>query len=188
MGTVVALESRGGVAIAGDTRAVDGETVTGQRVQRVFDLDGIGAGIVGNTGDIQEFRRHLEDELQTLRIDDGDEVGIDKLARIAARQAEKTNVSAAVAARDSDGTPRLREVGPDGQALESSTVALGEGAEVAFGRLETIDPDIDIDETVSQVSDVLEVVAERDASTGGGIDVWSLSNSPGTENGDENPE
>jgi 20S proteasome alpha/beta subunit len=185
MGTVVALESRGGVAIAGDRLAVEGETVASQRARRVFDFGTVGAGVVGETGDIQAFRRRLEDELRTVRTDNEGEVGIDKLARIAARQAREANVSAAVVTRDSDGIARLREVGPDGQVFENSLVALGVGAELAFGQLEAIDPDIGADEAASAVADILEIVAKRDTSSGDDIDVWSLSSSPAGENGEE---
>jgi proteasome beta subunit len=177
MGTVVALESRDGVAIAGDTRVVDGETVTSQTVQRVFDFDTIGVGVVGKTGDIQEFRRYLEDELRTVRAEQEGEVKIDELARIAARQAEKTNVSAAVATHDSEGVARLREVGSDGQILETRKTALGSGAKMAFGQLETIELDVGLDEAISNTTDLIENVKRRDTDSGGDIDVWSLPNS-----------
>lgn len=180
----MAIESRGGVAIAGDTRAVDGETVTGQHVQRVFDFDTVGAGVVGNPGDIQDFQRHLADELRSSRLQHGDEIGLSRVARIAARQAHKAGVSAAVAARDPDGIARLREVGPDGRALESSTIALGDGAEIAFGQLGTVDSAIDLEEAVAEITDILKTVTRRDSSSGGTIDVWSLSNAPASDTGD----
>lgn len=112
-------------------------------------------------------------------------VRIDELGRITARQAEKTNVTTVVAAQDADGIVRLREVGPEGQVFESETVALGDGAQVAVGQVETIDPALDLDETPVTVADIIEIVAERDATTGGGVDVWLFANAPGNDHDDE---
>lgn len=181
MGTVVAFESQDGVVIAGDSRVVTEETVTSKRIERVFDFDGIGAGVVGNTGDIQEFRRQLENELRRLRIEQGEDVEIDKLARIAARCAKSANVAAVVATHDSDGSARLRQVGADGDVLDTTPIAIGTGAEIAFGRLETVSSDVKLDEAKSIASDTLETVGERDGDGGGEIAVWSLQNSAGDE-------
>lgn len=71
--------------IAGDTQAAKEGTVTGQHVQRVFDADTVGVGVVGDSSDIQAFQRHLENELRTRRFEDDGVVQIDKLGRIAAR-------------------------------------------------------------------------------------------------------
>lgn len=90
-----------------------------------------------------------------------------------------------MAAHDADGIVRLREVGAEGQIFESTTVALGDGAELAAGQLETIDQALDIDETATAVADIIEVVAERDTTTGGDVDVWSLANAPGTGHDEE---
>lgn len=182
MGTVVALKSQDGVVIAGDSHAVTEENVTSKGIERVFDFDGIGAGAVGNTGDIQEFRRQLEKELRSSRIEQGEDMDVDKLPRIAARHAKSANVAAVVATHGSDGTARLRKVGSDGEVLDTTPIAIGTGVEIAFGRLETVSSDVKLDEAKSIASDTLEAVGERDADSGGEIIVWSLRNSAGDEN------
>lgn len=175
MGTVLAVEGRDGVVIAGDSRDVDDGTVTSERVQRVFDLDGVGAGVVGEVSDIQEFRRQLDAELRSRRLEPGDAVDIDEVARIAARQARRASVDAVVASREAAGHARLREVGSDGRVLSDSPVALGSGAAVALGRLEAIDLDAGVDEVASSVRDVVATTMERDTDTGGEVDVWTLA-------------
>ena len=183
MGTIVALESQEGVVIAGDSQTTTGRTVTSQNVQRLFDFDTVGAGVVGATGDIQEFRRHFESELRELRIDKERDLEIGKVARVAARQAETAKVDAVVAARDADGTARLREVGSDGRVLENSTAALGSGAEVAYGRLETVDLAVSLTDATSTASDIVTTAVARDSESGGDVEVWSLSNATDTEDG-----
>jgi 20S proteasome alpha/beta subunit len=182
MGTVVALESQDGVVIAADSQAVTGETVTSQSVERILDFDDIGAGVVGDTSDIQEFRRQLKSEIQGLRVDQGDNVEIDKLARIAARHAKSANIAAVVATHNSDGAARLRQVDSDGGVLDTTSTAIGSGAEIALGQLETVSSDVKIDEAKSIVSDALETVGERDANSGGEITCWSLRNSGDDKN------
>jgi len=174
MGTVVALESQDSVVIAGDSRAVTEGNVTSEDVERVFDFDGVGAGAVGDTGDIQEFRRQLKSELRRSRIEDGEDVEIDKLARIAARHANSADVDAVVATHDAAGTARLRQVGSEGEVFDSTSIAVGSGAEIAFGRLETVSSDVQTEEAKSIASDALETVGERDVDGGGEIVVWSL--------------
>jgi len=100
--------------------------------------------------------------------------------RVAARVASETTVGAAVGARDSDGVPRLREVGADGHVFEGSEIALGTGAETALGRLETVGSGADAEDLGSTARDVVELVMERDTATGDDVDVWSLSGDPGT--------
>jgi len=174
MGTVVALESQDSVVIAGDSRAVTEGNVTSEDIERVFDFDGVGAGAVGDTGDIQEFRRQLENELRSSRIEDGEDVKIDKLARIAARHANSADVDAVVATHDAAGIARLRQIGSEGEVFDSTSIAVGSGAEIAFGRLETVSSDVQTEEAKSIASDALETVGERDVDGGGEIVVWSL--------------
>jgi YegS/Rv2252/BmrU family lipid kinase len=179
MGTVLAVEGRDGVVIAGDSRDVDDGTVTSERVQRVFDLDGVGAGVVGEVSDIQEFRRQLDAELRSRRLEPGDAVDVDEVARIAARQARRASVDAVVASRDGDGRARIREIGSDGRVLSDTPVALGSGAAVALGRLEAMDLDAGVDEVASSVRDVVATAMERDTDTGGEVDVWTSSHDVG---------
>lgn len=173
MGTVVAIETEGGVAIAADRRATSGGTVTGGAVDRVVDRGEVGAGVAGEPGDVDEFRQRLESELSEAEYDR--EIDVEVLGRIAGRVAENAGVDAAVATYDDEGVPRLRQVGPDGSVLSEAVIALGSGAPTAFGRLEGADRDRDLDAAEAFVRDVVETAAERDPETGEEVDVWSLA-------------
>jgi|AntRauTorcE11897_2_1112592.scaffolds.fasta_scaffold00008_140 proteasome beta subunit len=174
MSTVLALASEGGVAIAGDKQASDDGTVTSRNVERVFQIEGSGVGAVGQPADVQRFRRELEAELRQIRLQTDDEVDIDKRARIAGRLADQSDVAAVIAGYDADGIARLREIRPDGGIFDQSTVALGDGAELAAGQLETVEPGLDIDALVTTVTEILGRVATRDVTTGDELEVWSL--------------
>lgn len=94
MSTVVAIETPTGVAIAGDTRVVDGGTVSSDRFQRVFDLGGVGIGVTGKSAAVQEFWRSFEVALRDRGLEISDTPDIDAVARIAARETEKASVDA----------------------------------------------------------------------------------------------
>ena len=174
MGTVVAIESDGGVAIAGDTSAVTDGTVRSESVDRLFEFDSMGAGAVGDPGAIQEFGRELDAELRHRELEAGS-AGIEELARIAERQARSAGVDAVVAARDDEGIARLREIGAERGVLSTSTAAIGSGAPVALGQLEAVQSGLDLDEAATKVRDIVRAVAERDAETGGDVEVWTLA-------------
>lgn len=177
MGTVVAIETAGGVAIAGDRRATSEGTVTGESAVRVLDLDSVGAGAVGQVSDVDEFRRQFEADVREFELERDRDIDVETLGRIASPVAEDAGVDAVVATHDDDGVARLRQVDADGGVLSDSVVALGTGAQIAHGRLETVDRDRDLSSTEEFVRDVLETVAERDPDTGEEVDVWSLASS-----------
>lgn len=170
MGTVVAIESDNVVAIAGDTRTVDGGTVTGTAT-RVFALDTAAVGVVGKQGDVQAFERRVESELDEQRLKRGEDLEIDEVARIAARHAEAAAVDAVISAMDREGTARLRQVGSDGRVLDDDRVALGSGAQVAYGQLEGLGS---VDDPADAARAVVETVIERDTATGGDVDVLTV--------------
>ncbi|PSP40348.1 20S proteasome subunit A/B [Halobacteriales archaeon QH_2_66_30] len=173
MGLVVALESEPGVAIAGDARVTEDGTVRSEERRRVFDFGTVGVGAVGDGGALDQFQHRFGTALRSREFEVEQGPDIEGVARIAARQAEHASVDAAVAARDADGTPRLREVGAAGEILDGPAVALGGGTAPALGRLESVSP-TGIDDLVAAVRDVVGTVAQRDADVGGDVEVWTL--------------
>jgi len=134
MSTVVAVETPTGIAIAGDTQVVDGESVSSDQFQRVFDVRGVGVGVVGGeSGAVQQFRQWFDVALQDRGFEGDDTIDIDAVARIAARETERAGVDAVVGAHDDDGAASLRQIASDGRVLDSGVAALGTGSAVALG-------------------------------------------------------
>lgn len=183
MGTVVAIETSGGAAIAGDRLATRGGTVTSGGAERVVDLDEVGGGAVGEQGDVDEFHRRLDSELRSERMEREREIDVDLLARIAARIAEDAGVTAVVSTHDDEGVARIRQVGPDGSVLSGPIVAIGSGAQVALGRLEAAERERDLRSTEELARETIETVAERDTDTGEEVDLWSLPSKEGGDSG-----
>ena len=174
MSTVLGIECAGGTVLAGDRTRAEGGTVTSKRVRHVFDFGDAGVAAVGN--DVDAFARQLESELDAYRTERDEEIRIDPLERIAADVLGDVSRldGAIVSARDEDGRARLREIGPRGEATPQERVAVGSGAQLAYGQLEAADLDVGLDAAASLARDILATVAERDGGTGGEIDLWRL--------------
>lgn len=174
MSTVIGIECTDGVVLAGDRTLVRGGSVASKSKQRVFDLGGAGAAVVGDASGIDEFERRLDAERREYETDRGP-LRIDPLERIASDLAAELGVEVLVAGLDEGGDARLRAVGGDGAALDDPTAALGSGAEVAYGGLEGVDADASLDEAESSAREVMAAVAERDGETGDEVDVFRLA-------------
>lgn len=185
MGTVVAVRSADRVVIGADSLVVDDGTVRSRGADRLRRLDGAAVGAVGDRGDVDEFLRRLEAEVDGYETERGRGIGIDPLARIAAREAESAGVDAVVAALDDDGRPRLRRVGADGSEEDVDRAALGTGPAVAMGQLESFDPDGAGAELADRVREIVEHVGEVDPETGGDVETVELTDGHGGDDSDD---
>ncbi|MFP4218053.1 MAG: hypothetical protein ACLFR6_04350, partial [Salinarchaeum sp.] len=61
----------------------------------------------------------------------------------------------------------------EGAALDEPRVALGTGAELAFGRLDALDDTAPLETTTAALEDIIAAVAERDPATGERVDTYS---------------
>ncbi|WP_227380777.1 20S proteasome subunit A/B [Haladaptatus halobius] len=177
MGTIVGIETGSGTILAGDRRVVSGNTIRSNNKQKVFDFPSVRTAATGEPDGIDEFSRMLESEIQRYRTEQSKEMGIQRLANVGATVAETAGVDAIVSAYDDKGIALIREIGDDGRILDDKVLALGSGAQVALGRLERADLDVDLYAAESLVQDVLATVAEHDSMTGSDVDVWRLENS-----------
>jgi proteasome beta subunit len=177
MGTIVGIRLADGVALAADKRATDGSTVRSESVEKLFAFDGPEAGAVatGETGSIQTFGRKLDTEVRQRGTEQGSPIRIDPLSRLASELATETGVEAVVAARDTDGTARMRAIDGAGGELDEEVAARGTGAEFALGQLEGMDRGGPVEEAADVLESIFERVAERDTETGADCTVWTLA-------------
>lgn len=174
MSTIVGVETDGVVALAADRANVTDGTATGS-VDRLFEFDDAGAVAVGDPGSVASFGRRLESELDRERLGRDREVGLDRVARMAAEISAEENVEAIVAARADEGAARLRSVDSHGAVLDDTVAAFGTGAQVALGILESETFDGESPDLEERLREILGSVAERDAETSDDLDSWSLS-------------
>jgi|AntRauTorcE11898_2_1112593.scaffolds.fasta_scaffold03192_7 proteasome beta subunit len=171
MPTVVAFETDRGAVVAADRLVVADGTVSSKGAERIADFGDCGGAAVS---DPDRFRRELDGERRSYETDHGENPRIEPFTRIASDVAADVGTDAAIAARDEDGDAQVRAVYADGSVIEDARVALGTGAEVAYGRLEAGVP-ADLDEAATFARELIEGVAERDTRTGDEADVWTLA-------------
>jgi len=171
MPTVVAFETEAGAVLAADRLVVNNDTVSSKRAERLAGFGDCGAAAVA---DPDQFRRELDGKRRAYETDHGENPGIEPFARMATALARDVGTDAAIAGRDEEGRARVRAVYADGSVIDDSPVAIGTGAELAFGRLEAGVPG-DLAEAESFAREVIEGVGERDTRTGGDADVWTLA-------------
>jgi proteasome beta subunit len=174
--TILGIETDAGVVLAADRASIGSDGTVRGTVDRVFGFDAAGAAAVGDPGDVESFERRLQAELDRDRIERDRPVGVDRVARVASRIAAETGVEALVAARDGEGTARLRAVDADGAVLADAVAAFGSGAPLALGRLEGATFDEAEGPPEDRAREVLAAVAARDSETGEEADVWTLEN------------
>lgn len=171
MPTVVAFETEGGAVVAADRLVVADGTVSSKHADRIAEFGDCGGAAVS---DPDRFRRELDGKCRGYETDHGENPRIEPFTRMATEVAREVGTDAAVAARDESGDAQVRAVYADGSVIEESPVALGTGAELAFGRLEAGIP-ADLDSAAEFAGDLIEGVGERDTRTGEEADVWTLA-------------
>lgn len=175
MGTVVAIETDGGVAFAADTGVVDDSGATSEGARRLFSFDEALAGAVGDQGAVDEFGRRVDAKLRKLDVEEGRQVELTPFARLAADVADDLGVEAVVAARDEEGRAEFRRVGPEGGTLgDSETAAIGSGASVALGRLDSATVGPDLADAVALARESVEAARDRDQATSADVEVAEL--------------
>jgi len=169
MPTVIAFECDGGAVLAADRAVVRDGRLVSDRAERVRGFDGHGAAVLD---DPTTVLRELDAALRQYRTERGDP-GLAAFASLV-RDAVADRTDAALAARDDGGTARVRVVAPDGETLDDDCHARGTGAELALGRLEAADREVDTGAAADLARDALADVAERDPATVEAVDVWTL--------------
>jgi len=175
MSTVVAVESPDRVVMAADSAVVEDGTVRSRSADRVRRLDGVLAGAVGDVGAVDEFHRRVGAAVDRYETERGDRIEVDPVASIAAEEASAAGVDAVVAAPDADGRPRLRRIDPDGETESVDRTAVGSGAAVALGGLESFDPEAADADPEAELRGLLDRVDSVDPETDGETNVVALT-------------
>lgn len=176
MPTVIGFECADGAVVAADRTVVQGDTVASTSQNRLLEFDDCGGAAVD---DPDTVRRELDVALREYRGENAQPPDVDAFAAIAEDVTQSVGTDVGLTARDEDGVARVVGVYADGSLVTGSPLALGSGAELALGRLETADPGVSLDEAAELATTILEGVAERDTRTGNDVDVFSLESADG---------
>ena len=178
--TTLAMVVKGGIVIAADRRVSAGYMVAhkaGKKVYRVDDF--IGMTTAGLVGDTQTLVRYLSAEAELYKFKKGTRITVFGLTTLLANMLNQTKfapfyVQIIVAGYDTK--PHVFSIDEAGGAIEDEYVSTGSGSPFVYGVLEdgyrdNLSKDEGIDLAIRAVSTSLQ----RDAATGNGIDVVTIT-------------
>ncbi len=175
--TAVGIRVNDGVVLAAEKRVSYGGFVMSKSARKVFLITGrLGIACAGLFADLQAVGRMLEAEVRFY------EVSLKKTMKTAAAAKLLANIlysyklfplisETLVGGVDEEG-PHLFVLDPVGSVIEDDYAAVGSGAPIAIGVIESeYRRDAGLDEAKQLAIKAVKVAMERDASSGDGIDV-----------------
>ncbi len=181
---MVGARAADGVVLAADRRMSYGYFVASHNVKKVYRLsDSVGVAFAGLPGDMSGLVRLLRSDLSMYEATTGRKPSVYMTAKrlsiiMYSYKMLPFYVEALIGGMDPDGSPRLYALDSLGSITEEDFAAAGSGATIAYGFLEAnYRKDISVDELEKIVVDAARVALRRDASTGDGIDVLTISKS-----------
>jgi proteasome beta subunit len=179
--TTVGLRVEEGVVLASEKRISYGFTVTSKSAKKIFKIsDHLGIACAGLIGDMQAIARSLRAELRLYELDTNRKMSIKAAAKLLANilfsQRYMPLMSETLVGGVDDTGSHLFVLDVIGSLIEDDYAALGSGATIAIGILETgYRKDMTVDEARSLAIKAMRAAIERDALSGDGIDVLAIT-------------
>lgn len=179
--TTVGVRCKEGVALASEKRVSYGLVVTSKSAKKVFKVtDNMGIACAGLIGDMQAIARTLAAEVNLYELSYNRKMSIRSAAKLLAnilfgQRYMPLYSETLVGGIDSEG-PHLFVLDPLGSLIEDDYAAIGSGAAVAIAILEDGYSRVEgLKDAVDLATRAVKTAIERDALSGDGIDVLSIS-------------
>ncbi|KKM43721.1 hypothetical protein LCGC14_1562610 [marine sediment metagenome] len=183
----VALKCKDGVVLGNDRRAVWGYTVINKSTKKVFKLtEHTGLAAYGLIGDFQILVRILRAQANLYFLDAGERISTRSMAKIVSnylysRKMAPLYTNLVVAGMDKDG-PKLYTLDALGSLMPDDYGTAGTGMLLSIGILEAeYKPNMTVVGGEKLVEKAIRNSIKRDAMTGNGIDLLTITKDGGTE-------
>jgi len=179
--TTVGLRVEEGVVLASEKRVSYGFTVTSKSAKKIFKIsDHLGIACAGLIGDMQAIARSLRAELKLYELDTNRKMSVRAAAKLLANilfsQRYMPLMSETLVGGVDDTGSHLFVLDAIGSLIEDDYAALGSGATIAIGILEAVyRKDMTIDDAKGLAIRAVRAAIERDALSGDGIDVLTIT-------------
>jgi len=179
--TTVGLKCSGGVVLASEKRVSYGFTVMSKAGKKVFPVTKyLGVAFAGLVSDMQAVVRRLAAEANLYELEHGKLMPVKAAAKLLANilyaQRLYPILAETLVGGLSEGSPQLFVLDPLGSIIEDKYAALGTGAPIAIGILETnYRDDLSVEEAEALAVKAIRAAIERDAASGDGIDVLIIT-------------
>ncbi len=183
----VAIKCKDGVILGNDRRATWGYTVTNKSTKKVFMItDHIGLAAYGLIGDFQILVKILRAQANLYKIDSGEKISTRSLGKLVSnylysRKMYPLYTNLIVAGMDNEG-PQLYTLDAIGSLIPDDYGTAGTGMLMSIGILEAeYKSGMTLTAGEKLVEKVIRNAIKRDAMSGNGIDLLSISKDGGKE-------
>lgn len=179
----VAIKCKDGVVLGNDTRVIWGYTVNNKHVKKIFPLTAdkrIAISCSGLVGDFQALARTMQAQANLYELKEGVKISVQAMAKMLAnflyqRKMAPLYANVEIAGVDENG-PRVYTLDAIGSLMEDNFGVSGSGAQFAVGILEAdYSTKLTVKEGIELVKKVVRNSVKRDAMTGNGIDIYTIT-------------
>ncbi|NYB27551.1 MAG: archaeal proteasome endopeptidase complex subunit beta [Methanobacteriaceae archaeon] len=180
--TTLGLTCKDGVVFATERRATMGNLIAHKVADKIFRIDDhIGATIAGSVSHAQTLMKFITAESALYRLRNGEEIGVESLATLTSNilRSGPLYVQTLLGGVDTKG-PSLFSLDPAGGVIKDMMISTGSGSMVTYGVLEDrYSEDIYVEEGVDLAIRGIRAAMERDAFSGNGIRVATITKDEG---------
>lgn len=180
--TTVGLVCSDGVVLASEKRVVYGNVVLSKAAKKVFKITGkIGAACAGLISDMQVLTKQITAHANIYKLDVGRPIRVKSTAKVMSnilfgRRYFPYFTQTIVGGIDDK--PRIYVLDPVGSLIEDKYAAIGSGAAIAIGIIESeYKSDITVEEGEKLAIKTVKSAISRDALSGNGIDILIVKES-----------
>jgi len=177
----VAIKCKDGVVLGNDRRAIWGYTVINKSTKKIFKLtEYIGMAAYGLIGDYQMLTKILHAQANLYKLDTRERISTKSLAKLLANYLYSNKMAPlytnlVIAGMDKDG-PKLYTLDAIGSLIPEDYGTTGTGMLLSMGILEAeYNPEITVAEGEKLVEKVIRSAMRRDAMSGNGIDILTIT-------------
>lgn len=176
-GVTLGIRLEKGVILASEKRVTYGYTILSKSAKKIYTLnDRIGIAFAGLVGDMQTLAKRLRSLIQLYELENRSEMLVRSAAKLLSNILFESRFTpfltqTLIAGRDSEGF-HLFSLDLLGSLLEEDYAAVGSGALIALGILETeYKRDMDLASGVALAKKAIMGALSRDVGSGDGIDL-----------------
>jgi len=179
----VAIKCKDGVVLGNDNRATWGYTVTNKSTKKVFKItENIGLAAYGLIGDFQMLVKILRAQANLYELDSGSKITTKSMGKMVSnylysRKMFPLYTNLVIAGIDEDG-PKLYTLDAIGSLIPEDYGTTGTGMLLSIGILEAdYKPDMTVAQGEKLVEKAISSSIKRDAMSGNGIDILTITKS-----------
>lgn len=185
--TTVGLVFEGGVLLAAEKRVTYGSFIMSKGGKKVFKItDSIGVACAGLVGDMQILAREMEAQSNLYSMDTGRPISVNSAAKLMAnvlfnRRYAPLITQTIVGGIDQNG-PALYVLDVLGSLIPDKYAAVGSGTELAISVIEEgYKENLTLEEAKNLVRRAIKSAINRDAMSGDGLDILTITKDGVTE-------